>query len=103
MAYVVEQDQTLRAHWGAIAGADFFSTAVWTWRGLVRYYTLFVVDLASRRGQFVGSTSWPDALVTRQVGRAPTAADEGVLVGHRVLICDRDVTRFAVASDSVDS
>ena len=28
----------LRAHWGAIAGADFFTTEVWTWRGLVMYY-----------------------------------------------------------------
>src|SRR5436190_13629878 len=26
----------------------------------------------------------------RQVGRSLTAADDGVLVGHRVLICDRD-------------
>jgi transposase InsO family protein len=26
----------------------------------------------------------------RQVGRTLTAAEEGVLVGHRVLICDRD-------------
>jgi len=25
----------LRAHWGVIAGADFFTTEVWTWRGLV--------------------------------------------------------------------
>jgi len=39
----------LRAHWGAIAGAVFFTTEVWTWRGLVTYYTLFVIDLASRR------------------------------------------------------
>src|SRR5450830_1122323 len=39
----------LRAHWGAIAGADFFTTEVWTWRGLVTYYTVFVIDLASRR------------------------------------------------------
>ena len=23
----------LRAHWGAMAGADFFTTEVWTWRG----------------------------------------------------------------------
>src|SRR5439155_1957242 len=27
--------------WGAIAGADFFTTEVWTARGLVTYYTLF--------------------------------------------------------------
>jgi putative transposase len=28
----------LRAHWGAIAGADFFTTEVWTWQGLVTYF-----------------------------------------------------------------
>ena len=39
----------LRAHWGAISGADFFTTEVLTWRGLVTYYTVFVIDLASRR------------------------------------------------------
>jgi hypothetical protein len=46
----------LRAHWGAIAGADFFTTEVWTWRGLVTYYTVFVIDLASRRVQVLGSS-----------------------------------------------
>jgi hypothetical protein len=46
----------LRAHWGAIAGADFFTTVVWTWRGHVTFYTVFVIDLASRRVQIVGST-----------------------------------------------
>jgi hypothetical protein len=63
----------LRAHWGVIAGADFFTTEVWTWRGLVTYYTVFVIDL-----------------FMRQVGRALTAADDGLLRAHRVLICDRD-------------
>jgi transposase InsO family protein len=80
----------LRAHWGAIAGADFFTTEVWTWRGLVTYYTVFVIDLASRRVQVVGSTPHPEERFMRQVGRTLTAADDGVLVGHRVLICDRD-------------
>ncbi len=80
----------LRAHWGAIAGADFFTTEVWTWRGLVTYYTVFVIDVASRRVHIVGSTPHPDEVFMRQVGRTLTAADEGVLVGHRVLICDRD-------------
>jgi transposase InsO family protein len=64
----------LRAHWGVIAGADFFTTEVWTWRGLVTYYSVFVIDLASRRVQIVGSTPHPD----------------GLLSAHRVLICDRD-------------
>ena len=80
----------LQAHWAAIAGADFFTTEVWTWRGLVTYYTVFVIDLASRHVHIVGSTPNPDDVFMRQVARTLTAADEGLLVGHRVLICDRD-------------
>jgi HTH-like domain len=30
----------LRAHWGEIAAADFFTTEVWTWQGLVTVYTV---------------------------------------------------------------
>src|SRR5437867_3623797 len=80
----------LRAHWGAISGADFFTTEVWTWRGLVTYYTLFVIDLASRRVQIVGSTPHPDEMFMRQVARTLTAADDEESLRHRVLICDRD-------------
>jgi len=72
-----------------IAGADFFTTEVWTWRGLVTYYSVFVIDLASRRVQIVGSTPHPDGLFMRQVTRTLTATD-GLLSAHRVLICDRD-------------
>ncbi len=72
----------LRAHWGAIAGADFFTTEVWTWRGLVTFYTVLVIDLASRRVQIVGSTPHPDERFMRQVGRTLAAADKGVLVGQ---------------------
>jgi transposase InsO family protein len=80
----------LRAHWGAIAGADFFTTEVWTWRGLVTYYTVFGIDLASRRVQIIGSTPHPNELFMRQAGRTLTAAEDGLLRDHRVLISDRD-------------
>jgi putative transposase len=80
----------LQAHWGAIAGADFFTTEVWTWQGLVTYYTVFVIDLASRRVQIAGSTPHPDERFMQQVVRTLTAAEDGLLVQHRVLICDRD-------------
>ena len=30
----------LRAHWGEIAAADFFTTEVCTWRGLATFYTI---------------------------------------------------------------
>jgi transposase InsO family protein len=80
----------LRAHWGAIAGADFFTTEVWTWRGLVTYYTVFIIDLASRRVQILGSTAHPECLFMQQVVRTVTMADAGVVGVPRVLICDRD-------------
>ncbi len=69
----------LKAHWGAMAGADFFTTEVWTWRGLVTYYTVFVIDLASRRVQMLGSTPYPGAVFMDQVGRQLRFADDGVL------------------------
>jgi hypothetical protein len=59
----------LKAHWGVIAGADFFTTEVWTWQGLITYYTVFVIDLASRCGQILGSTPYPEALFMQQMAR----------------------------------
>ena len=54
------------------------------------YYTVFVIDLASRRVQILGSTPHPNDVFMSQIVRLVTAADDGVLLGHRVLICDRD-------------
>jgi transposase InsO family protein len=80
----------LRAHWGAIAAADFFTTEVWTWRGLVTYYTVFVIDLASRRVQILGSTPHPEAVFMQQIVRTLTMAEEGAVPVPHILICDRD-------------
>ena len=69
---------------GAIAGADFFTTEVWTWRGLRTDYAVFVIDPASRRVQIVGSTPFPNDLFMDQVVRTVTAAEEGV-VGFSII------------------
>jgi len=82
-------DTFLKAHWGVIAGADFFATEVWTWRGLVTYYTVFVIDLASRRVQILGSTPYPEAVFMQQVIRTLTMAELEAIEVY-VLICDRD-------------
>ncbi len=63
---------------------------MWTWRGLVTYYTVFVIDLASRRVHILGSTPHPNDVFMSQIARLVTAADDGVLIGHRALISDRD-------------
>jgi putative transposase len=80
----------LRAHWGEIAGADFFTTEVWTPRGLITYDTLFVLDLRSRRVHVVGSTPTPDGGFMAHAARRLTDAVDGFLANHQILICDRD-------------
>ena len=80
----------LRAHWGEIAATDFFSTEVWTPQGLVTYYTLFLIDLKTRRIHIAGSTPHPNESYLAQVARNLTDAADGFLLPHRFLICDRD-------------
>jgi len=52
-------------------------------------YTVFVIDLASRRVEILGSTAHPGELFMRQVGRTLTA-EAGEARRPPVLICDRD-------------
>src|SRR5688572_29002393 len=59
-------------------------------RGLVTFYMLCVIDLATRRVQILGCTRHPNALFMEQIARALIFGDEGPLALHRVLICDRD-------------
>lgn len=35
----------LKAHWKGLAASDFFTVEVWSWRGLMTHYVLFVIEL----------------------------------------------------------
>ena len=83
----------LKAHWGQVAASDFFTTEVWTPRGLVTFYTLFVIDLKTRRIEIVGTTVNPTGAFMAQLARNLTDVENGFLKNHRILICDRD-TKF---------
>jgi transposase InsO family protein len=82
--------QFLRTHAASIAAGDFFSTEVWTARGLVTYYTFFVIDLATRPVEVIGSTPNPDDDFMKQVARNLTDCVDGFLRKKRFLILDRD-------------
>ena len=84
----------LRSHLGEIAATDFFATEVWTSRGLMTFYTLFVIDLKSRRVCVGGTTPNPDDAFMAQVARNLTDVVDGFLLTNRFLICDRD-TKFS--------
>jgi hypothetical protein len=77
---------------GALAGCGwrrFLHHQVWTARGLVTYYTLFTIELASRRVHVIGSTPYPNEPFMLQASRRLTTA-EGALGPGAVFICDRD-------------
>ena len=59
----------LKAHWGAIAATDFFTVEVLTWRGLVRYFVLFVIDLKTRSVEIAGISRSPNGLWMSQIAR----------------------------------
>jgi len=80
----------VRSHASIIAAADFFTTEVWTARGLVRHFTLFVIDIATRRVCIAGTTTNPTSAWMEQVARNLTDCDVGFLIGKRFLIIDRD-------------
>jgi len=80
----------LKAHWEVIVATDFFSVEVWTLRGLVTYYVLFVIDLSTRRVNIAGITDHPDEAFMMQMGRNLNDIDEGFLRDKRYLVMDRD-------------
>ena len=80
----------IRSHMDVLAGADFFTVEVLTWRGLMTYYVLFFIELDSRRVWLGGITRHPDACWMEQVARNATMEGTGYLNGCRYLLHDRD-------------
>ena len=79
-----------RRHVDVLAGADFFTVEVLTWRGLVTYYVLFFIEVGSRRVRLGGITRHPDSSWMQQVARNATMEGTGSLNGCRYLLHDRD-------------
>jgi putative transposase len=82
--------QFLKLHWEVLAATDFFTVEVATWHGLVTYYVLVVMELATRRVQIAGITPHPTAAFMQQCARQLTDPFDGFLLGKRYLIHDRD-------------
>ena len=55
-----------------LAGIDFFTVEVLTWRGLVTHYVLFFIHLESRRVSLAGITRHPDQAWMQQMARNAT-------------------------------
>src|SRR6202158_1038853 len=80
----------LTAHWQVLAASDFLTLEVWTGRGLVTHYLLFVISLADRVVNIVGITTRPDEAWMPQAARNLIDAESGSVRGKGYLILDRD-------------
>jgi transposase len=86
----------IRSHMAVLAGIDFFTVEVLTWRGLVTYYVLFFVHLESRRVSVAGVTRHPDEGWMQQMARNATDESWGCLDQRRYALHDRD-TKFCAS------
>jgi transposase InsO family protein len=92
--------QFLTLHWEVLAATDFFTVEVATGHGLVTYYVLVVMELATRRVQIAGITPHPAGAFMQQCARQLTDSFDGFLLGKRYLLHDRD-TKFTRAFDDL--
>lgn len=80
----------LKSHWEVLGAIDFTTIEVWTIGGLVTFYLLFVMELATRRVHFAGCTPNPHETWMMQIARNLTDAEDGFLRGKRYVLMDRD-------------
>jgi putative transposase len=92
--------QFLKLHWEVLAAADFFTVEVATWHGLVTYYVLVVMELATRRVHMAGITPHPTTAFMQQCARQLTDPFDRFLLDKRYLLHDRDI-KFTRAFDGL--
>src|SRR4051794_350758 len=80
----------IRSHMAVLAGIDFFTVEVLTWRGLVTYYVLFFLHLETRRVTLAGTTTHPTEQWMVQMARNAVDDVDGALLPVRFALHDRD-------------
>src|SRR5215469_9133165 len=80
----------LSRHGEMIVATDFFTVEVWTRRGLQRFIVLFFLDLSTRKVEIAGIAQAANGLWMSQIARNLTDSEDGILIGKRYLIHDRD-------------
>jgi len=83
----------IHSHLAVLAGIDFFTVEVLTWRGLMTYYVLFFIHLESRRVSLAGITRHPDQAWMQQMARNATGESWGFLDQRQYALHDRN-TKF---------
>jgi putative transposase len=80
----------IRSHMAVLAGIDFFTVEVLTWRGLKTYHVLFFPHLETRRVTIAGITRHPTEEWITQMARNAVDDVDGVFRPIRFVLHDRD-------------
>ncbi len=86
----------LKAHWRGLAASDLFTVEVWSLKGLLTFYVLFVIDLPNRQISICGMTAQPDEYWKLQMSRNLLDPDTDFLRDKKHLIVDHD-TKYSCA------
>lgn len=95
-------NEFIRTHMEVLVATDFFTAEVWTTAGLMTYYVLFFIHLASRKVHVAGMTPHPDERWMAQIARNTTMAAWGCLEPGQYLIHDRDSKYCAAFQQLMD-
>jgi transposase InsO family protein len=93
----------IRSHMAVLAGIDFFTAEVLTWRGLATYYVLFFLHLETRRVTLAGITQHPAEDWMVQMARRAVDEIGGALLPIRFVLHDRDSKFCASFQDTLHS
>ena len=93
----------IRSHMAVLAGIDFFTFEVLTWRGLATYYVLFFLHLETRRVTLAGITQHPTEAWMVQMARRAVDDIDGALLPIRFVLHDRDSKFCASFQDTLRS
>ena len=83
-------NEFIKAHWQSLAAIDFFTTEIYTLKGLTRHMVLVVIDYATRKVEVAGIVQQADGEWMKQMARNLTDPFRGFLRGKKYLIHDRD-------------
>jgi transposase InsO family protein len=90
----------IKSHWDVLAAIDFTTVEVWTTSGLVTYYLLFVMEVATRRVHLAACTRSLGDDFMKQIARNLTDPFDGFLRDKKYVLMDRD-SNFSAAFRAV--
>ena len=83
-------NEFIKAHWQSLAAIDFFTTEIYTVRGLTRYMVLVAIDYATRKVEVAGIVQQANGDWVKQIIKNLTDPFDGFLKDKKYLIHDRD-------------